>query len=385
MSLLFFLLVLSILVLGHELGHYVAARLMGVKAEEFGYGFPPRAVGFVKKAGKWIRVKAKDRGTYTGTIWSLNWLPLGGFVRLKGEQGEDAHASDSFLSKGPLARLFILSAGVMMNWLIAIIIFTIGFAVGIPAQTENLPRGAQVQDPKIQITEVFAGSAGDRASLKPGDVILAINHTATADTDVARTLLQASAPTSEILLTVEHKHETRTVTIQPTYIEQLKRPGIGITMMNTGIVRLPLHQAVVQGFVTTGHVTWMILKSFGMLIQDLFVQHRVSADVSGPIGIAVMTGKMVEQGFWPLAQFAALLSINLAIVNFLPIPALDGGRALFVGIEALRRRRSNPKLEALFHQIGFVALLVLVGFVTIHDLQTYGGAMWLGVRQFIGL
>ena len=156
-------------------------------------------------------------------------------------------------------------------------------------------------------------------------------------------------------------------------------------MMNTGIVRLPIHQAILQGFMTTVYDAWFILSSFGGLIHDLVTQRHITADVSGPVGIAVITGKVVQQGIWPLAQFAALLSINLAIVNFLPIPALDGGRALFVGIEALRRRRADPRFEAFCHQIGFITLLILVGFVTIHDVRTYGGAIWLGLKNIIGI
>ena len=384
MSILFFLLILSVLVLGHEFGHYAAARLMGVKAEEFGYGFPPRAIGFVRKAGKWIRVKRTDESKYTNTIWSLNWLPLGGFVRLKGEQGEDANATDSFMSKGALPRLFILAAGVMMNWLIAIVIFTVGFAIGVPAQTGDVPAGAQVRDQKIQITEVLPGSAGQKAGLRVGDFLLAINAVSTTNVAVAQTALKTDS-VQPIQLTIEQDKQQRQVTVEPAYLEELKRPGVGIAMTDTGIVRLPLHKAFYEGVMITGHYTKVIFVSFGSLIRDIFVRHHVSADVSGPVGIAVMTGKVVDQGVWPLAQFAALLSINLAIVNFLPIPALDGGRALFVVIETLRRRKNNVKIETVFHQIGFLALITLVLVITIHDLKTYGGIIFSGVKNIIGL
>jgi len=121
------------------------------------------------------------------------------------------------------------------------------------------------------------------------------------------------------------------------------------------------------------------------LIADLFGDRKLAAEVSGPVGIAVLTGTIADQGFWALMQFAALLSLNLAVINFLPIPALDGGRALFVVVESLRRRRNNPRFEAAIHQIGFVALLILILLVTAQDIHRYGGAIWNGLKGMIGL
>jgi regulator of sigma E protease len=385
-SLLIFLAVLSVLVLGHELGHYLAARLTGVKAEEFGYGFPPRAVGYVRVKGRWRKVTRKDDQYYENTIWSLNWLPLGGFVRLKGEQGEFGNDKDSFSTKGTWAKLFILSAGVLMNWFMAAAIFSVAFSIGVPAQTDGLPRGTTVRDPRVQITEIIKSSPAERADIQAGDLIRAVDGKASADVDAVRAaIVQGFEGGRKVVLEVERKGETLTKEVAPEWIESAGRPGIGVDLANTGIVRLPVGQAIVQGFAATAMYTKMIFMAFGELLKALVGQSDMKADVAGPIGIAIITGKVADEGWWPLLQFAAMLSINLAIINFLPIPALDGGRTLFVVIEAIRRKKNNAQVEAMVHQIGFVVLLLLVAVVTFNDLRTYGGTIWRGLRGMVGL
>ena len=384
-ALLIFLAVLSILVLGHEFGHYLAARICGVKADEFGYGFPPRALGFVRVNGKWKRVRADDQNSYKNTIWSLNWLPLGGLVRLKGEEGEIQGEKDSFASKKVLPRLFILSAGVLINWIIAVVIFSLAFSIGIPSQTAGLPEGAIVRDQQIQIMEIVDKSPAQTAGIQPGDFLLAINGTMIHTATDAQVILRQQGENQPVRLTLRRDNKELQVTATEKYMEQAKRVALGVSLADTGIIRFPIHQAILQGFVTTGIYTKLILFGLGQLMHDLFVQHRLSADVSGPVGIAVMTGQIAKQGIWSLAQFTALLSINLAIINFLPFPALDGGRALFIVIEAVRRRKASPFIEATIHRIGFAVLLILVVLVTAHDLFQYGGVILNGLKQVVGM
>ncbi len=380
-----FLLILSVLVLIHEAGHYIAARMLGVKAEEFGYGFPPRAVGFVKVNGKWKKVAGRDRSEYKDTIWSINWLPLGGFVRLKGESGE-SEDKDSFLSKPGWQKFIILAAGVVMNWLFAALVFSAGFSLGVPAETRDLPDYAIVSDRRIQVTEVIAGSAAEKAGFKLGDRIIKIDGQTQNNADDYRALLaQKSAQDALLSVEISRNGQAQTIETKAAYVEALGRNGLGVALTDTGTVRFPVHIAIAQGFVTTFEYTKLIIFSFFSLIRDLFVERRVTADLSGPVGIAVLTGSVAEQGFWALMQFSALLSLNLAVINFLPIPALDGGRALFVVVEGLRRRRNNPRFEAAIHQIGFVALLILIFLVTAQDLRRYGGAIWGGLKGLIGL
>lgn len=384
-SILIFLAVLSVLVLVHELGHFVVARMLGVKADEFGLGFPPRAIGMVRVDGRWKKVSAKEETAYKNTILSLNWLPLGGFVRLKGEQGEAANDRDSFIAKPAWGRLLILAAGVIMNWLLAAAIFSGGFMVGIPAETSDLPPHAIVRDQKVQITETLAKAPAEKAGLVPGDFLLAVNGTAVATVEEAKAILKQQAAGTAVTLAIERGEEQRQVVAESAYVPALKGPGLGVALADTGIVRFPWYEAITQGVSVTYGYTKLILQAFGKLVSDLFLARGVSPDVSGPVGIAVMTGKIASNGWWAVLQFAALLSINLAIVNFLPIPALDGGRALFVIIETIRRKRNNLKFEATLHRLGFVFLLFLVAVVTLHDLSKYGGAILHGFKGIIGL
>lgn len=384
MSLIIFLVVLSVLVVIHELGHYTAARIFGVKAEEFGVGFPPRAIGFVRNGNSWKRVNGSDQSSYKNTIWSLNWLPLGGFVRLKGESGENAYDKDAFQAKPVYARFIILAAGVVMNWMLAVAIFSIGFLVGVPAQLEGMPESAIVSNRQIQITQVIESGAAAKGGLLPGDAIQQFNGTQITNVKQAQDLL-ASNGTQPMTVVVQRDQETKTVQVTPEFVESINRPGLGIAMSETGTIRFPWYQVIPQGVSITFAYTKAILGAFGGLIRDLFIGRGVSPDVSGPVGIAVMTGKIANQGWWSLMQFAAMLSINLSIVNFLPIPALDGGRALFVIIEGMRRRRMNPNFEANLHRAGFALLMILIIIVTARDLYQYGPIILGGIKHLVGM
>jgi regulator of sigma E protease len=164
-------------------------RFFGVKAEEFGYGFPPRAIGIVKTAQGWKQVSGRDRAFYKNTIWSLNWLPLGGFVRLKGESGDGEGEPDSFLTKPGWQKFIILAAGVAMNWLLAAVIFSFGFSVGVPAELDGLPNSAIVSNQHIEIVEVVGKSAAETSGLLTGDKILTINGQVPKDADASRAIM----------------------------------------------------------------------------------------------------------------------------------------------------------------------------------------------------
>ncbi|MDO8583864.1 MAG: M50 family metallopeptidase [bacterium] len=379
LNLVIFLAVLSVLVLIHELGHFLAARSFGVKVDEFGYGFPPRAIGFIRQFGKWKRVRKEDEGPHTSTIWSLNWLPLGGFVRLKGEDGR-TREPDAFITQTIPKRFIILAAGVAMNWLLAAVIFSVGFAIGVPVQTDGLPNGAIARNPRVQITDVGDDSAAASVGMQAGDFIIKIEGT-----DITRREQVQNAFMSDQVVRVlfEQDNQLKEVTVQPKFVPELNRSGLGVGLADTGIVRFPWYQAIGQGFITTARYTKLIVVGLGTLVKELVVDRHVSSDVSGPVGIAVLTGKIAHQGLWPLMQLMALLSINLALINFLPIPALDGGRVLFLIIEAIRRKQVNQRIESMVHQIGFIALLILIAIVTANDIRQYGGVIWTGLKHLI--
>ncbi len=383
-SLLIFLAVLSVLVLIHELGHFFAARLMGVKADEFGYGFPPRLIAFVREAGKWKRVRSKEGGTYSSTIWSLNWLPLGGFVRLKGEEQKD-HDADSFLSKGFFARFFILIAGVFMNWILAAIIFSTAFCIGVPMELQGLPANAVIQDARVQIVDVVKDLGAAQAGIKIGDVLLGVNGERFTRVEQAQTLLGQASLQKTATLLVRRDTQEMSFDVTPALLPSLGRPGVGLALADIGVVHFSFFRAIYHGVSMTWTYTKLIILGLVGFIRDLAVTHKVTADLSGPVGIAVLTGTIAQQGWWSLMQFMAVLSLNLAVINFLPIPALDGGRIFFLLIESIRRKRASFRVEGLIHQIGFFLLLALILVVTVHDLRQYGGVIWHGFKTMIGL
>ncbi len=384
LNVIIFLLVLSVLVLVHEIGHFIAARIVGIKAEEFGYGFPPRAIGIVKANGHWKRVAGRDRGAYKSTIWSLNWLPLGGFVRLKGEQGEGAGDPDSFISKNGWQKMFVLAAGVTMNWILAASIFSVGFMIGVPTDLYGVPSSATIHDRHIEISEVVPSSGAASAGLKAGDTVLEVNSRLPMTSEEVRDLLKTDEAGKKFTIRYRRDGIENIVEAQTAFLKDLNRPGLGVLLSDVGTVSFPPHRAIVQGVLTTTAYTWLIVSGLFTLIRDLVTFAGPTPDVSGPLGIAVLTGQVAKRGVWALAHFTALLSLNLAVINFLPIPALDGGRAMFVLVESLRRRRNNPVFESVIHQIGFTVLLILILLVTVQDLRRYGGAIWRGLLGIVG-
>ena len=381
MSVLIFLLVLSALVLIHEAGHFFAAKWSGVKPDEFGLGFPPRAIGWMKgEDGRWRRVK-KGVVSAQKTIWSLNWLPLGGFVRLKGEQGESATDVDSFSAATRPRKFFIITAGVCMNWLLAWAIFTAGYLIGVPMDGSALPPQARVNVRYIEISQVVSPSPAASAGIRAGDQLVRIDNTTLTSADQARTTLhEASAQQTTVHLLLKRDGASLEVNPTPQTMAQLNgAKGIGIGLVDTAIVRFPFWLAPLEGARTTYLYTKRIVQGLGELLGNLVIHQKVAQDVSGPVGIAVMTGQIARQGTWALLNFVAVLSINLAVVNFLPIPGLDGGRALFLLFESIRRKRMNERVEAMIHGVGFIGLIVLILLVTVQDLRHYGGSIWHGL------
>lgn len=374
LSIISFLIVFSILILIHELGHFLVARLFKVKADEFGYGLPPRITGFVKENGKWKRVKSSDRGPYKNTIWSLNWLPIGGFVRIKGEQGEGSNDPDAFHVKPVWQRFLIISAGVVMNWLLAIVLLSVGLAIGIPAMLGEVPKGAIVTgDREVMIVDVVKGGVAEKAGIESMDTIITMSGKAPTTVTEVQTMVAESGFTP-IDVVVRRGKETKTFELTSEYLEDLGKPGIGVALGETGSVRFPVHLAFINGVKLTWDYTVSVVVTFARLFRDIFTGgHETLDQISGPIGIASMTGKIAQRGFMQLLNFAAILSVNLAVLNFLPIPALDGGRAVFLILEAIRRKPIRQNVEALIHNIAFLLLIGLVVLISVRDVWKFFG------------
>jgi len=353
LTIIIFLAVLSILVFVHEAGHFCMAKKMGIGVEEFGFGFPPRFFG----------IKRGD------TLYSVNWIPLGGFVKLKGESGE-SHASDAFASKSIPRRLLVLCAGVIMNLILAATLFTIGFGIGVPQEVgATLPYGAVARDRKIEVVEVLEPSPAAMAGIVSGDVILAVEGRGVTDGNLFRTFM-AERLSRDTAITVRRAGKDVTVRATPIRLEETGKPGIGIGLFESATVSYPWYLAPYAGVRATVVYSYEILKAFGGLIVSLVSTGKPGVDVSGPVGIAVVTGQVAKLGFIYLLQFVAMLSLNLAMINILPIPALDGGRVFFLGVELVRRGKAvSANVEGLVHQIGFALLLVLVAVVTFQDVS----------------
>ncbi len=384
MSILLFFLALSVLILIHEAGHFIAARLCGIKAEEFGFGFPPRLVGWVKDQGRWKLVRTKDKLSYDATIWSINWLPLGGFVRIKGEQAVGLHDPDSIHAKPIWQRVFVISAGVLMNWLLAVVIFSGIFAVGTTAVLEALPPGAHISQRIILITEIVQKSPAAQAGIKPGDELVSFQGVKLTSAQEVRDRIRQQAE-QPLLITIRRESQEQTFKVVPVRLREINRLGIGVAMADAGQVKFPWPLAILNGVKFTAALTQEIVLSLVRVVRDLMMTRAVAPEVSGPVGIAVIAHQVAQQGWMPLLQFLGLLSVNLAVVNFLPIPALDGGRVLFLAIEKLRRRPLSRTLEIGIHNVAFIILILIILLVTARDLTRYGGAILGSVRGAIGL
>lgn len=346
-TVLAFVAVLGLLVFVHELGHFAVAKWAGIRVEEFGFGYPPRMVTLFKRGE---------------TVYTINWLPLGGFVRMVGENGEDANDPTSFASKSRLWRAAVLVAGSTMNLVLPVIIFTVMGMVGVP---DGPPTGI------VEVARVEPNSPAAEAGLKTGDEILFVASQRVLDVSQLIGLIQ-EFDGREVTVDLRRNDETLSVTVTPRMTEDTKQVKIGVAIVNQRtIVRHNPISAFAFGLEQTGTLFVLMIQGFADLIGGLFQGTTESAAVTGPVGIMQVTGEIARTGdLMYLLNFAAYLSINLAIVNMLPIPALDGGRLIFVLLEALRGgKRISPEREGLVHLVGMLLLLGLMLFISVFDIQ----------------
>lgn len=372
LTIIIFFVLLSILVLVHEFGHFITARKFGVGAEEFGLGFPPRVFGWYRSRdgkGKWVWGN-KEVTDAAKTIYSFNLVPIGGFVKIKGENGDEPNAPDSFASRSLGKRALILSAGVIMNIILAAVIIIIGLMAGLPQAVDDnaLPAGVRVENRQIQIMQVLPKTPAEAAGLQPGDVIKTIDGRSFEKYSQIQEYVGDKAG-KELSYSLVRGNEQLDKKITPQILSETNnRAGIGISIAETGIVKYPWYKAITEGFRLTALLLWAIIVGLVTIIGQLFTGQSVSGDVVGPVGIAALTGQMAEMGFAYLAQFAALLSLHLAIINFIPFPALDGGRVLFLIIEKIKGSPVKQKTEAIIHNLGFIILIGLIILVTFKDI-----------------
>lgn len=363
-TIIVFIVIFSIIVLVHEWGHFAAARRVGIKVEEFGLGFPPRA----KKL--WRDKK--------GTLFSLNWIPIGGFVRMYGEDSTDpkfADEKESFISKTKWQRTQVICAGVFMNFLLGVVLLTIVFTVGAEPFVLNksdferqVVLGNIIAEDGILIHQVISGSRAEEAGFKSGDIIIRVNDQAiNSSEDLVAITQEFRGKTLSYTL-----HRGREDVSMNVAIPDEGKIGIDIATVpvvkEVKKVRFPVHEAFVESVKESGRLAWATAVMFADVLKRIFSQFQISDNVAGPIGIAQMTHDVSQQGIIALMKFMALLSVSLATINILPLPALDGGRFLFIIVEFIRGKRANARWEAAVHGMGFILLMLLIAAITYKDI-----------------
>jgi regulator of sigma E protease len=376
-TILIFIAVLGLLVFVHEFGHFIVAKKSGMVVEEFGFGFPPRLVGIQKLDGKWrmvwfgksIRPDVtinQNLNEVNPTIYSINWIPLGGFVRILGENNEHTEVSGSFVSKGFWPRFLTLVAGVCMNILLAFVLLSAGFMIGLPAavnSVSDVPKGANFSDPQTAILDVVKDLPADKAGLKPSDIILSLDGKQFTEISALQSYIKERAG-NPVEFKVRRGSQELNLPVTPELNPAPGQGATGIEVSLIGKLRYVWYTAIWEGAQAT---YGGIVAIFAGLYQ-LLAGHLGFASLGGPVKIAKLTGQVADMGFIYLLQFTAFLSLNLAALNILPFPALDGGRILFLFIEKIRGKKNNQKIEQYANAAGFVFLLLLMAVVTINDL-----------------
>jgi regulator of sigma E protease len=348
LTIIVFLVMLSILVFVHEFGHFLVAKKLGMGVEEFGFGLPPRIWG--KKIG--------------ATIYSLNWLPIGGFVRLTGEDQIDApkiHDKKTlhrfFWARSKRDRAAVLLAGVSMNFILAVVIISYIFT-----------KGAFVPINKVQIDKVTENSPAASAGVLDKDIVVSFAGKPIKNTkEIIQSAQEFGGQETDLVL-LRNNQEVR-LKITPRKNPPAGEGAMGIVITDMYLEKKYVwYKAPFYGLLEAFNLSYMMLSSLGEMVFKLITFQPSKVDVAGPVGIAQATGKAIGYGYMAVLQLMGLLSLNLAIFNLLPIPALDGGRLFFVLFEKWLGKHVKPRAEQAMHQVGMAFLLGLIVLITINDI-----------------
>ncbi|MDD5357318.1 MAG: RIP metalloprotease RseP [Candidatus Pacebacteria bacterium] len=359
MSVLIFFIILIVLVVVHELGHFLVAKWSGIEVKEFGLGFPPRIIGKM----------------WRGTLYSLNWIPFGGFVKIFGENPEEVAVTEeekkkNFSYKPRPIQALVLIAGISFNILFAWFLISIGFMTGFPSSVGDTANGA-ISNPQIVITEVVKDFPAEKAGLQVGDKIVALEASSQRIDNLTPEDVQnfiGSHGGDSIKVQYERGNETGLLSVTPRTDSALNKGVIGISMDMIGTLKLPFFSALYEGAKLTGYVIKAVAIGLARFVWSAVTLNAHFSEVTGPVGIISLVGSAEKLGFVYLLSFAAFISLNLAVINLIPFPALDGGRLLFVLIESIKRSPIKPKVANMINSIGFAILIVLMVVVTLHDI-----------------
>ena len=369
-TVIIFIAILAVLVLVHEFGHFIAAKKSGMKVEEFGFGFPPRLFGVQKQEGKFRLVLGHPKELSTdNTVYSFNLIPLGGFVKILGENNDAASTPNSFTSKSFGRRLITLLAGVVMNVLLAWVLISIGYMYGLPVGVDSsvkFPSYVRVVDSYTSILDIDPNSPASKAGLRANDTIQSLDGQSFKDTEQVQRYIREHKG-KQFSFVVKRSGKSETILVDSLANPEVGQGSVGVSMLTVARVQYPFVYAISEGARTTVFQVYAIFHG----LYELIIRGVGLGSVGGPVKIAQMTGEVASLGAVYLLQFTAFLSLNLAVLNSLPFPALDGGRVLFLLIEKIRGKHNNQRFEMYANTLGFAILLLLMLVVTIKDVKSF--------------
>lgn len=355
MIILIFILCFSFLIIAHEFGHFLLAKKSGVRVEEFGIGFPPKIIG--KKIGD--------------TIYSINAIPIGGFVRILGEEGGETENPKSFSNKSLGQKISILAAGVIANLIIAGLIFSVLFTIGYPLDVSEEMTLKAGEKSQIVIASIEKGSPAKMAGLKIGDIVTKVTDSTGKETSLVRLVnfqkVVSENKTKLITLDVTRKDNALQIETVPRVSYNKASGSLGVSLMELVYSRYSFPRSVYEGFKHVLILAGDMFSGLFMAIRNWFIEGE-APEVSGPIGIASLSVQMAQIGWRYFFNFLAFLSTNLAIVNILPLPALDGGRIILAISEKIRKKPFPFKMVAAINGIGLILLLLLSFLIALKDM-----------------
>jgi regulator of sigma E protease len=356
MTIFYIILTLIVLIVLHELGHFLLAKKYGVKVEEFGVGIPPRIWG--KKIGE--------------TIYSINWIPLGGFVRL---YGEDRSIDDerSFSSKPIYQRALIVFGGIAAFFIVAAIVFSVYSVIGVRTvvSEEDLQTGEYSKE-QIVIASVLEESPAEKGGVQSGDVVKEVDGVSVKNPAEATSLIQEGTG-REMEIKVDRGGEEVVLSLLLEEEHQVEERVAGVMMLLTAEKSYPFYYAPVKGVLMTKDVTWMVVSGFGTLAKSVVTRAPlpVGMEVGGPVAIVEIGAGAFNRGLSDFLYFVGLITISLAVVNAFPIPALDGGRLVFLAVEKIKGSPVSEKIEQAMTATSFVLLIALMVFITFKDIGMF--------------
>lgn len=369
LTIIVFLFVLSLLVLTHEFGHFLMAKRAGIKVEEFGFGYPPRVLA--KKIGE--------------TVYSVNWVLFGGFVKLLGEELEErdkikkGDKKRSFWAKSKKARSVVTTAGVLANFILAIVCFSIVYSfIGIPTKTDQ-----------VKIVGLVENSPAAQAGFLEGDIVLSANE---IEVTSMNRFIEITEENKGQQVAIKVDREENNPCLEPVlgglgfscegdklilFVTPREEPpegegALGLVISDMEMKKYPLWQmpfrGTIEGFKEAFAWAGLVVGGIGSMIGNLVTKGQIPREIAGPVGIFQITADVARSGILTILQFIGVLSVNLAVINILPFPALDGGRLIFIGYELATRRKPKPQIEHWVNFIGMAVLMFLIILVTINDI-----------------